>query len=342
MPFFPNSFFIPTPFSGGGAVLSNQTTFTVDGVVKVNGDTVNLANGVTSATIAATNGGSITTGPTGDSGLITGDNPCTFTITAEDGVTTLDVTITLHVLDLGLKETTEVTCWGDTGGSLHNTNFRIFRASGERAVVLNCGAKSQETKFDFNGLDPLDFVTAGFAKYVEIFDESGFLNVVWINMGTETPPPGSGFTLVEVPVNNPVASLVDIAQALMTALVGMGAFVDAGSSGTVTDVVYAAAGQRGSASAGTTGAAVTTLVQGRNAAGAVDGVTSIIVDIADNDMAAAIAPVIAAACDSQGWAVGALNNVVTFEDAAPGSRTDASDAGTGFGINITQQGRGPL
>ena len=70
--------------------------------------------------------------------------------------------------------------------------------------------------------------------------------------------------------------------------------------------------------------------------------TNIRVSIADNEPAAGIAAAIAAACDGQGWAVSALDVVVTFEDAAPGIRTDASDAGTGFGINITQQGRGPL
>jgi hypothetical protein len=87
----------PSGAADGGAP-SNLTTFTVEGVEQFNNDTINLPNGTTSVAIAATNGGSITTGPTGDTGLSTGDNICTFTITAEDGVTTLDVTLTLHVL----------------------------------------------------------------------------------------------------------------------------------------------------------------------------------------------------------------------------------------------------
>lgn len=124
--------------------LSHLTTFTVDGAAKTNGATVNLANGVTSVTIAATDGGSITTGPAGNTGLSTGDNSCTFTITSEDGVTTLAVTINLHVLlpapslidvslDVGggTEPTVGQVCTANPGTQTNCTSFTyIWKADG--------------------------------------------------------------------------------------------------------------------------------------------------------------------------------------------------------------------
>lgn len=97
-------------------VPSNLTTFTVDGVPTINGATVNFNHGTISVNIVATNGGSISTliidgepteaGFSGDDG----DHPCTFTVTAEDGVTMLNVTITLHVLTAGVVEISLIDC----------------------------------------------------------------------------------------------------------------------------------------------------------------------------------------------------------------------------------------
>ncbi len=121
--------------------LSSLTTFTVNSVSHNNGDTVNLANGTSDVTIAATNGGSINSGPLGNTGLITGDNPCTFSIVAEDGITTLNASITLHVmlpvptltgaiLDNGyptIGDTLNVT---PTGGTDVTTYTYIWKADG--------------------------------------------------------------------------------------------------------------------------------------------------------------------------------------------------------------------
>lgn len=133
------------------AVPSNLTTFTVDGVVKNNGATINLANGTTSVMIAATDGGSVTIGPIGNDGLSTGDNFCNFTITAADGVTTLDVTLTLHVLTAGIKE---------------------------------------RTQLDFTGKSALDFVTAAEGLVLAISSASQRY-ALWFNTGTETQPDAS-------------------------------------------------------------------------------------------------------------------------------------------------------
>ena len=130
--------------NGSPHVPSSDTTFTVNGIAKTNGATVNIANGVTSVTIAATNGGSITTGPTGDTGLSTGDNSCTFTITAEDGVTTLPVTINLHVLlpapvlvdvsidvGVGIEPTVGLVCTAIPGTQTNCTSFTyVWKADG--------------------------------------------------------------------------------------------------------------------------------------------------------------------------------------------------------------------
>lgn len=75
----------------------SKTTFTVNGVAYHNGDTVTLPKGTTGATVAATNGGTLTR-LTGDTGLVSGNNTCTFMVTAENGDTYRKFSITLRVL----------------------------------------------------------------------------------------------------------------------------------------------------------------------------------------------------------------------------------------------------
>lgn len=137
--------------ASGGAALSNLTTFTVNGTPHVDNDVISLPNGTTSVTIAATDGGSIED-LVGDTGLVDGDNACTFTVRAQDGVTTAAMSLTLHVINAGFAET-----------------FTI----------------------DFTGLSGADFVTAGDGKYLTYVDAGAETRTPWFDTGTENVPTGA-------------------------------------------------------------------------------------------------------------------------------------------------------
>ena len=73
-------------------------TFTVGGVAKVNGDTINVAAGTTSVTVVATPTDSNATAVvSGATGLVTGNNTVTVVVTAQDGTTQITTTFTVVV-----------------------------------------------------------------------------------------------------------------------------------------------------------------------------------------------------------------------------------------------------
>jgi hypothetical protein len=204
------------------AILSNATTFTVNGVAKTNGATVSLANGVTSVTIAATGGSSITTGPTGDSELATGDNECTFSITAADGETVLDVTINLRVLDLGVAEV---------------------------------------TSFDFTGLTDVDFATGGVGKYLTV-DSSGGLCCVYFSVGNVEEAPSIGGSPTYYRVNFDTESTsAQLAMKLAAKLSDISLFATS-TDGSVTTATDNSNGPRTNADAGSSGISVSVVTQG--------------------------------------------------------------------------------
>ena len=150
-----------------GTTLSNDTTlstFTINGDAVVDGGTKNLANGTTSVTVVATpTHPSATVGTiTGDTGLATGDNLLSFTVTAEDGVTTRDYTLNLHVLNLGTVEITE---------------------------------------FEFSSADGGNWVTGGEGKYI-LVTRGSTRYALWGNTGGESEPTGvTADTFIQVTMN---------------------------------------------------------------------------------------------------------------------------------------------
>lgn len=317
------------------AVPSNVTRFTVDAVVKTNGATINLANGVTSVTIAATDGGSLSA-LSGNTGLATGDNPCTFTVTAEDGAVTLDVTITLHVLTAGVPEMTQVTCEADVAGSKHGTSFAV-RKAGDVAVnvKLNGGTRTQILTLDFTGLGGADFVTSADGLSLQA-GSAGRQDGIWFNTGTENAPAGAtiecsfGPDSTDEQVANQFINAVDA---------NLSSVFTSARSGTLVTLTTIVPGACGASNGVSSGVPITVTQAGRDDASADSG--GLVAAIADAMGASAIGDAIAAAANGQGWTVANAAGVVTFTDSAIGPRTDAADVATGFGITVTQQGDDP-
>jgi hypothetical protein len=86
------------PFEPLAPLSDASATFTVNGISKVSGDTINVAAGVTSVTVVATptdsNASSVVAGSTG---LLEGTNTVSVVVTAQDGTTQITSTFTVVV-----------------------------------------------------------------------------------------------------------------------------------------------------------------------------------------------------------------------------------------------------
>lgn len=330
---------------GSGLTLSDDTslsTFTVEGQAVTDGGSMSIdfshaGETIVDFVIVATPthpSATVGTKTITPSPIVEGDNTLEFDVTAEDGVTVQHYSLTVRVLTSGVPEITEVEFSADVSRSLHNTHFRISRSTGLVAVVLNAGGIAQTTEIDFGSLVVANFVTGGAGKYFT-FWHSGSEYYFWFNALSETDPIASG-TGVEVPL------VFDVAADLVSAMGGVG--FSASASGTVVTVVDNAVGPQTPAVDVTIGGSfvITVTATGEDAASAVGGVTSLIVAYTENDSANTIAGLVASACNTNGWAVGAVADVATFTDSLVGPRTDASNDGSAASsITVTQQGANP-
>ena len=323
------------------AILNNATTFTANGGDVMNGATINLDGGTSSVTIAATNGGSITTGPTGDTGLSVGDNTCTFTVTAADGETVLNASVTLHVLDYGLSEVTRMTAANPS----HAAYLLLYKgvpasAEVERAFVINCGALPTIASWNFSGLASADFATGGYGKYVVMPRVAGTY-IFWFDTGTESAPVGLYGVPVQVIIGSS-ANDVAIAPAFASVTYWAG-FTNTGSN----EIAILTSVDSGATvvppSIGDSAIALTIVQNGRDAAGAISGKTSIIVDVLSGGATEVRAALIDAINTEGGWTAEVAGSGYDFDvtDVVSEPRTDASNYGALAALSVTQQGRGP-
>lgn len=239
---------------------------------------------------------------------------------------------------VSLPEVTEVGATADSNWSLHNKYFTLYDAAGSVGVRMNGGALKEKSQVDFTGLTGMDFATGADGKYF-VAPNASIGDAIWFNTGGEVAP-STGGNEIEVVINTGYDAS-QIAAAALAALVGDATWQDAGTSGAVLIFENVVTGPQVNASAGDSGATVSTLVEGRNAAGAVGGADrTVVVDFAQNDSANTIAGLLIAAFSGDaGFTVTSTGgNGVSFTDLANGARTDAADGDTGFSISTTQQG----
>lgn len=337
------------------AILSNVCAFTVDGTPQINGATVNLANGTTDATIAATNGGSITAGPTGDTGLSEGDNSCAFTLTAADGIATLDVTINLHVLDVGTAEVTDIQTFDiadDVAWS--GTHFGLSDNAGRVGIFIDRGAQGESTTVHIPKTSQAsDFVTGGPGRAI-VIDSSAARVGFWFQAGTETQPDLSGQGVTEyrqVDIDPITDDAEDVAIALHAVADGDDFITSAVDAiGNPAYVFFAiipdATGARTDAVVVNDGGHIDFVigVQGRDNASAPGGYdrTLRLSLVGASFSASSVASALAALLNFDGaWAASNTDDIVTVTDAAIGARTDAANVSAPFGITVTTQGADP-
>ena len=132
------------------------STFTVDGTPVNDNDTVNVAYGTTSVTVVAipTDPGA-TVGPiTGDTGLQTGDNLVSFTVTAADGIATQTYNITVRVNSNNLL--------GDSLCFKENSKILCLINNSEVYLPIQEIRKGTLVKTSLDGYIPVD--TIGYTK----------------------------------------------------------------------------------------------------------------------------------------------------------------------------------
>jgi len=142
--------------ASGGVALSNDTslgTFTIDGTPVVDTDTIQRANSFANVDVIATptHPGAtrtINTDPAANPvslSLSVGDNVCTVTVTAEDGVTTQDHVVTVRRLTAGVIERTEITYTGDGSAWVTGVSgwyISLYAADGRHDFWGNTGTES--------------------------------------------------------------------------------------------------------------------------------------------------------------------------------------------------------
>jgi hypothetical protein len=224
-----------------------------------------------------------------------------------------------------VAEVTQVTIGGnDYDQALHGTYFNLYRAGNTRtAIVMDWGAKGAAYTFTFadgtSGRVDWIAIDGGAPQELIWGDEQGESTNIWyVN---------DGFPVIAADIANRFAFLMSM---------WFGNSVDCSVAG--GSVTVRATGATGAASS--IQANFATIATGRNAAGAISGVSSTIVSLVGNSGPAAdIADGIKNALNDAGhWSVSRLGSILTITDLATGSRTDASDNGTGFTIATLTQG----
>jgi hypothetical protein len=238
----------------------------------------------------------------------------------------------------GVVEIVEVTIVDDVGASSHGKDFRLRTTGNEEvAVVMNCGAAIEVMEVSFSGMTGANFITNGEGVYIR-HSWLGLDNirVVWFNTGTESAPTGVSATagfFVEV-VIDPSASAEDITAAF--AATGSGSITSSGVIATAND---GQSGVRSEAPSSTHELIVITRTTvGRAEAGAVPGITSIIVPVTPADSAAIIASTIASACNGHGWSTNYGSSSVTFTSDSVGARSAPSSGTSGYSVTVFQYG----
>lgn len=229
----------------GGVTLSHDTTlslFEANDQTVTDGWTTNLVNGTTSTVMevtcthaganVGTPGGTISGFTESSPGvftwnqdsLATGDNPVAFTVTAQDGVTTHDYTLTLHVLTAGVAE---------------------------------------ETTLDFSSLafGGADFVTAGEGRGFMITSPGG-RHGYWGNTGTESVPSMPGVDFIHEVTLGAADSKTDVANAFHAAMVAFN--LSSVSSDAFTATAEAVGPRTDAADVNSSGITITVTVQGTN------------------------------------------------------------------------------
>jgi hypothetical protein len=224
-----------------------------------------------------------------------------------------------------VAEVTQVTISdNDYDQALYGTYFNLYRAGNTRtAIVMDWGAKGASYTFTFaDG-------TSGTVSWIAI-DGGAPQELIWGDSTGETANiwyVSDGFPIIAADIANRFAALLNF---------WFGSSVDCSVAG--GSVTVRATGATGAASS--IQANFVTIATGRNAAGAISGVSSIIVSLVGNSGAAAdIADNIKNALNDAGhWEAVRTGSIITITDLATGSRTDASDNSTGFTIATLTQG----
>jgi hypothetical protein len=320
---------------------TSLSVFTVNGSAVTDGATVDLANGTTSVTVVATPadpGASAVVN--GDSGVATGDNSLTVTVTAADGVTQQVYTVDLHVINTGAVEITNVTTVADSGGSLSGAYFTIYDANGSVGIYMDAGAIAEVMQINFYLTTQVDFETGGDGMYV-VFQGICY----WFYAGSETQPSVSGVSNYQmVDLSNLDVSGYNQgygAPSLLAAVIGPGA----DSSGNIIRLTAQTTGPQ-PLDGGNGGVfTVTFPTPGQNEPSAPSGFNRTIrVPFTVNDIAAQIANDIASAVTGDSAWSNVYDNSdgkLAFTDAAVGPRTPASAGTSGFIVVETQAGANP-
>lgn len=320
---------------------SSETRFAVEGVEQFNGDTINLPYETSVVSVLGAWGSSIE-GLTGNTGLTTGDNICTFTVRAQDGVATLEVEITLRVLTAAVAERTSIQCVDDVDGSLNGKYFVIFNALGSVAVWLNNGATLKEqTQIAFTSY-ATSYIVDGPGYYVLLENGAGETHCFWfqVNLRPETTEPELGGSVIYHRVD-----LLGTDDPYYVSLAAQAAIYAAGwnvswngfSSLLIEDM---SPGPRIDAS-GTIPDTISIIQQGDTSyASAPEGFGATVeISFANNASAGALAYAMATALAATGYFTGDYSGAVAIiEDASTGARDDAYDVDTGFTITVTRQG----
>lgn len=328
---------------------TSLTTFLLDGNPADVNTTVNLVHGTEDVWLTIVPAAFATlSGVTPDpdhrvhiTSLHDGDNIVSFRVTGGDGVAFTDYTFNLHVLDVGLPEISQVVV--SLGGSPgHDYSFRMYRAGAgadeQVAFVLDAGASKERAQLTI-GAEGSACATGSAGLYVVLCDAVG-RRVYWFYTGTEFQPDvfeAVSYARVDV---SAFFNTAEIATALYTAIGDN--FSPVSNDGNPIIIQDVATGPRTNVTTeGGVLGTVTTLIQGRDAASAIGGVTTRMVSIGFGDDDYAIASAIASNANGEGWSVSASGNTVTFVDSVVGPRTDGV-GGTGFGVSVSQQGRDPI
>lgn len=275
--------------------------------------------------------------PNSDDALISTDGGGTFPFRLKEGQGTV-----FRLNSEALLETTEVTTVADDSGSLAGTYFDMEDRNGPIRVWVDHPNGVPEISTIQTVADSSDSLDG---TYFTIYDSAGSVGV-WIDVGDTGTSAPSGATASDRQIEVTGVATDDtaaaVATAVQSALDADGSFSASVSTDTVT-VTDAATGTRTDIADGDTGFTVAVSQQGTDSTSAPatpSGGRLVSASLSVDDTATAVATAIAAAFSGDSEiSASADTNVATLTDKHPGTRTDATDAGsTGFSINVAQQG----